>query len=136
MQELETMLSQSIQQYECIRDFLRNMDEEVGNADPVTLQNFSDSLHELQAEAMQIDQVLLAQLNKKTKKNEPIQNLIARRELLQQEILLLNTRITEKVSRVKSLIAHEMKKLSKGLSALSGYKQQQHNQGRIVNGTS
>lgn len=136
MQQLERVLSQSIQQYEHILEFMLKMDQEVGSADPEALQNFNDSLNELQQEAMRLDQLLDVRLDQKSTETEPIQSLFAKRLHLLKEILLLNERIVEKGSRVKSLIAHEMGKLRNGLSALSGYKQPQHHQGRIVNGTS
>jgi len=136
MQPLEPMLLHSIQQYEGILDCMQKMDTEVGTADPAMLENFSDSLQLLQGEATQYDQILLAQLHRKSSESESIQVLAARREGLLREILSLNKRITEKASRVQSLLAHEMIKLRNGLSAMTGYRQPQHNQGRIVNGSS
>jgi len=136
MQQLEADLSQSIQLYEGLLQFLQKMDLDIGTADPVALQNLSRALQELQAQAEQLDQKIAPQLDAKSLKNRTIQQLTEKRELLLKELLLLNQRITAKASGVKSLIAHEIGKLRTGLSALSGYRQPQHNQGRITNCTS
>lgn len=136
MQQLEPVLSQSIQQYERILDFLQKMDGEIGTASPAELLELSESLTDVQSQATQTDQVLLRQLSNSSARTETMQLLIEKRERIMKEILLLNERITAKASGVKSLIAHEMGNLRNGISALNGYRQQQHNQGRIVNSTS
>lgn len=136
MQQLRPVLLQSLQQYEGILDFLQKMEEEIGSASPAMVLELSESLADLQSHATQTDQALLAQLNKQSAQTEPIQSLIDKRELLVKEILLLNERITAKAIGIKSLLGHEMETLRHGISALSGYKQQQHNQGRIVNSIS
>jgi hypothetical protein len=136
MQQLEPVLSQSIQQYEHIFDFLQKMDREIGTASSDELLELSALLSDLQGQATQTDQVLLAQLNKYSVRTETLQSLLDQRERLIKKILLLNEKITTKASGIKSLIAHEMGKLRNGISALSGYTEQQHNQGRIVNSTS
>lgn len=136
MQQLEADLLQSIRHYEGLLQFLQKMDLDIGTADPVALQNLSIALQELQEQAVQLDQKIAPQLDAKSLKNATIQKLTEKRELLLKELLLLNQRITAKASGVKSLIAHEIGKLRTGLSALSGYRQPQHNQGRITNCTS
>lgn len=136
MQQLRPILDKSIQQYEKILVFLQKMDNETSTASPAELLKLGESLADLQGQATQIDQVLLAQLGKYPAPTEIIQSLIEKRERTIKEILFLNERITLKASGVKSLISHELGKLRHGLSALSGYKQQQNNQGRIVNSTS
>ncbi len=112
------------------------MDREIGTATPVELLELSASLTDLQKDATQTDQVLLAQLSSISVRSENTQHLIDRHERIMEEILFLNEYITEKASGVKSLLANEMGKLRSGISALSGYRQHQHNQGRIVNSSS
>ena len=136
MPQLEPILSQSMQQYERILDFLQKMDVEVGTADPVALQNFSETLNALQAQAVKIDQVLFTQMDREPIKTETTQICLDKRSLLLKEILFLNERISKKALTVNALIAHEMGKLRNGRTALSGYKPQQQHQGRIVNGSS
>ena len=134
--QLEQTLAKSILQYENILDFLEKIDEEIGTASPSELLDLSTSLTDLQRHATQTDQVLLTQINASSARNENTQHLIDRHECIMKEILLLNEHLTAKASGVKSLLAHEMGKLRNGLSALSGYRQQHNNQGRIVNSTS
>jgi hypothetical protein len=136
MQQFEAIISQSIVQYEVILNFLQKMDKEIGTAAPEELLEFSKELAELQNQAATIDQVLLTQFSMLTARPETLQALIDKRQRIMKEILLVNERITEKASGVKSLIAYEMEKLRNGISAMSGYKQQQNNQGRIVDRTS
>jgi chromosome segregation ATPase len=135
-EQLAASLSQAIQHYENLLKHLQEMDQEMGTASPDTLQNFSVSLQEFQEQAMLLDRNVAAQLNKELSANESIQSLIGKREALLKEILALNTRMNAKAQGVKSLIAHEIGRLHTGLSALSGYRQPQHNQGRITNCTS
>lgn len=136
LQPLELSLTQSIQHYEDLRRSMQKMDNEIGTADPVALQDFSIDLNALQERAMDLDRTISVQLNASTLKNSTIQSLTEKRALLIKEILLLNQRITAKASGAKSLIAHEMGQLRTGLAALSGYRQPQHTTGRITNSTS
>ncbi len=136
MQQFEAVLSQSIHQYAEILEFLQKMNKEIGTALPEELLELGESLAHLQSHAAETDQVLLTQFNKHSALAETMQPLLDKRQQIMNEILVLNGRITEKASGVKSLIAHEMEKLRTGLSALSGYKQQQNNQGRIVDRSS
>ncbi len=136
MQQFEAVLSQSIHQYAEILEFLQKMNKEIGTALPEDLLKLGESLAHLQSHAAETDQVLLTQFNKYSALAETMQPLLDKRQQIMNDILCLNGRIAEKASGVKSLIAHEMEKLRTGLSALSGYKQQQNNQGRIVDRTS
>jgi hypothetical protein len=135
MEKIEPILLQSIHHYERILDFLQEMDVEIGTAAPSMVLELSESLAYLQGHATETDQTLLTQLRKQTALPETIQSLLGRREYLVKEILILNARIKAKAIGIKSLLGHEMEKMRNGISALSGYRQQQHNQGHIVNST-
>jgi hypothetical protein len=135
MENLEPVLLKSLQQYERILDFLQKMDREIGTATPSMVLELSESLSYLQSHATQTDQVLLMRLKKKPALPEAMQSLLNRREYIVKEILTLNECIKTKAIGIKSLLGHEMEKMRNGISALSGYRQQQHNQGRIVNST-
>jgi hypothetical protein len=136
MQPAETILLQSIQQYERILSFLQKMDTEVGTASPSTVLEFSKILQELQTIASQTDQILLTEISKQSMQTETMESLLRKREYVVKEILALNESIKAKAIGIKSLLGHEMETLRNGISALDGYRQQQHNQGRIVNSTS
>jgi hypothetical protein len=136
MEQLEPVLLQSLQQYEHILDFLRKMDAEIGTASPAMVLELGESLADLQNHATQTDQVLLTQLSKQSTQTATMQSLLEKREQRVKDILLLNEQITAKAIGIKSLLGYEMEKMRNGMSALSGYRQQQHNQGRIVNSTS
>jgi len=133
---MEIVLRRSIQHYEQILTLLQTIDDSVGAADAAELLEYGETLAELQLQAEKIDLPLRAGMQGKVETGELLQNLLVDRERLLKGILQVNERITAKASGVKSLIAHEMGKLREGLSALNGYKQQQHTQGRIVNSSS
>ena len=135
IQGLESNLTQSIQHYQGLLQFLQEMDHELGTADPVALQNFNLTLNELQEHAKHLDRHILTQINTQSLNSETTQDLIEKRALLVSEVLLLNQRITAKAAGVKSLLAHEMGKLRIGQTALSGYRQPQNNRGRITDST-
>jgi hypothetical protein len=132
----ESLLLQSLVQYGNILDFLWLIDREIGTASASELLELSVSLTDLQGIATQTDLLLLAQLNADPARSDEIQNLINKREHIVKDILLLNEQTAAKASGVKSLIANEMGKLRSGISALGGYRQHRHNQGRIVNSSS
>lgn len=113
IQQVAASLSQAIQHYAQLLKFLQEMDQEMGTADPAALQNFNASLLAFQEQAMQLDQNVSTQLNKKSLENESIQILIGEREALLKEILALNERMTVKASGIKSLIAHEIGKIGR-----------------------
>ena len=136
MQRAESALLQSVQHYEGVLKFMGQMDQDMGTADPVTLQNFCISLQEFQEQAMQCDRQISALMRGKFLETESIQALTRKRAFLLKEILLLNERITAKATGVKSLLAHELRVLRTGHSALSGYSQSQQPRGRITNCTS
>jgi hypothetical protein len=135
MEKIETVLLQSIHQYERILDFLQKMDVEIGTAAPSMVLELSESLAYLQGHATETDQTLLTQLRKQPDLPKAMQSLLSRRENVVKEILILNERIKAKAIGIKSLLGHEMEIMRNGISALSGYRQQQHNQGHIVNST-
>jgi hypothetical protein len=133
MENIESVLLQSIHQYERILDFLQKMDVEIGTAAPSMVLELSESLAYLQGHATETDQTLLLQLHKQPILPVEVQCLLSRRDYIVKEILALNARIKAKAIGIKSLLGHEMEKMRNGISALSGYRQQQYNQGRIIN---
>ena len=136
MQELEPILTQSIQEYERVFAFLQDMDKEIGTASPVQLLELNENLAVLQGQATRTDQVLLRQAGNHAVQTAPLLALMERRRRIVGDILLLNERLTAKAAGVKSHIAFELKKLRHGLSAMNGYRQPQNSQGRIVNSSS
>jgi chromosome segregation ATPase len=136
IEQLESQLKYSISYYGRILALLQSIDEEIGTASRDGLLNMSATLAELQGQATRLDQAIATHLSKVPAKNEHVRSLLNKREDVIKEILILNRNISAKAMGVKSLLAHEMSTLRNGLSALSGYRQMQHNQGRIVNSTS
>lgn len=134
--QLESTLLVSIQQYERIYELLQKMEQDVGTADSDELEAFNQSLQELQAQAINTDQAVNGLLHGTKDSAESVQKLVVQREFLLKAIIDLNKNIAARASGVKSLIAHELSALRSGLSAMNGYRQQQNNQGRIINRSS
>jgi hypothetical protein len=135
-QQLESELRGSIDHYTHLLMLLQTINEEIGTASQDKLQNMNLTLTELQEQAVRIDQSIAVQLNSAQARTEMVIFLLNRRENVVKEILGFNKKATAKAMGVKSLLAHEIGVLRNGQSALNGYRQQQHNQGRIVNSTS
>lgn len=136
IQQLAAQLELSIRHYERIQALLVKMDLELGPASPVELREMDASLAELQQQANVIDRTFLDQLTQESTAVESIRSLLDRRATVIDDIIKLNGIITAKAAGVQSLLAHELGTLRSGISALKGYKQQEHGQGRIVNSTS
>lgn len=136
MQQLAERLRQSINQYSRIMTLLLQIDRRIGTAPPEDLQEMDRSLAELQSQATEIDQFIPDQLTKESENSETIRSLLDERATIVKDIIRLNGDVTTKAMGVKSILAHEIGTLRSGLSALKGYRKQQHNQGRILNSTS
>lgn len=136
IQQLAAQIELSIRQYDRILALLAKIDLEIGPASSVELQEMDASLAELQTQANAIDQTFLDQLTQESAAIETIRSLLDRRATIIDDIIALNGIITTKAAGVQSLLAHELGVLRSGISALKGYKQQEHGQGRIVNSTS
>lgn len=136
IQLLASQLELSIKQYDCILALLVKIDREIGPAAPGELQEMDAVLAGLQKQANAIDQSFLDQLTQETAAIETIRSLLERRSAIIDNVLRLNGIITIKAAGVQSLLAHELGTLRSGISALKGYKQLEHGQGRIVNSTS
>lgn len=136
IQQIAATLRSSLNQYDRILSLLQVIDLEIGPASPTELQNMEESLAELLRQVSEFDQNIQAQLNRDSQQTEEVQSLLDKRTAIIKTIILLTENITTQAMGVKSLLAHEIGTLRSGLSALKGYRQQNYNQGRIVNGTS
>lgn len=134
--QIEATLIQSIQQYENILDLLKEMDKVLVTASPDSMLALNTSFMDLQSQAQAIDQVLKDWLSRDAGSTKDLQSLMDTRKRIMQEIFHLNRSLTVKASGLKSLLAHEMGALRNGRTALGGYRQPQHHQGRFFNGTS
>ncbi len=136
IQQITATLRNSLDQYDRILTLLQVIDREIGPASPTELQKMEESLTVLLRQVSEIDQNVQSQLAIDSQQTEEVRSLLDKRTAIIKAIILLNENITTKAMGVKSLLAHEIGTLRSGLSALKGYRQQDYNQGRIVNGTS
>ena len=130
---LEAALKSSIELYSRMTALLRSIEEDLGTASQEALQQMNTLLTEMQAQASVTDQLVISHLTGEEAGNGSAKKLVSERATLINEVLLLNRSVMIKAMGVKSLLAHEIGTLRSGKSALNGYRQPQHNQGRIVN---
>ena len=135
-QLLKEKIQHSICLYEQMRESMKRLDLEIGTASPAALTKFNTTLSEHFNTAEKIEHELFVQLSTSSDRIDEVRSLIEVRENILKEILLLNQRITSKASGIRSFISHKTKSLQSGVSAMKGYTQVYHNQGRIVNSTS
>lgn len=136
IRQLATQLTLSSDQYQRILTHLQYIEENIGAASPVELQEMYNSLAELQRQAAEIDRSCLGQLAADPAMANAVAALVDRRTAMVKKVIAANREITAKAIGVQSLLAHELGTLRNGLSALSGYKQQERTQGRLVNSMS
>jgi hypothetical protein len=131
--DLETALQRSIERYRQMIGLLGSIEQEVGTASDEGLRQMNTLLLETQNEVSAADRLIMEYSKADTALPVSIRNLLAEREKLVGDVLLLNRNVTIKAMGVRSLLAHEIGTLRNGKTALSGYRSPQHNQGRIVN---
>ncbi len=134
-EQIKEKLRHLIQLYENILSEMQRIEVGIGTASPAALIKFNKNMMEQHDTAAKIEHDLSILLSPSSNKLEDFRLLIEMREKLLKDIMVLNQRITTKAKGIRSFINHEMKRLHSGLSAMRGYKQAHHNQGRIVNST-
>ena len=131
--DLETALQRSVERYRQMIGLLDTIEQELGTASDEGLLQMNSLLLETQDEVSAADRLIMEYSKGDASLPSAIRNLLAEREKLVGEVLLLNRSVTVKAMGVKSLLAHEIGTLRNGQTALSGYRSPQHHQGRIVN---
>lgn len=135
-QHLTAQLTLSSNQYQRILAHLQHIDGKIGVASPLELQEMYTSLAELQRQAAEIDRSCLDQVMADPAIAKAVAALVDRRTSIVKKVLAANREITAKAIGVQSLLAHELGTLRTGLSALSGYRQPERPQGRLINSMS
>ena len=133
---LQSALEHSIKHYKDLHLFLLDIDLKIGIASETELQEFDKSLREMHVKAIDIDQTVTENSTEDSTVIATFENLLNERTLLVKEILNLNEKIVAKANGVNSLIAHDIEMFRNSAAARHGYRQQQDNNGRLVNTTS
>ena len=136
MEKIAAHLLNAINRYSRIREFLEGIEDEIGTASDGLLRKMNEDLADLQSQATEYDQMINSTTGNQQVWPSHIQLLFDQRQQLLQDILKINARITTKAKDIQSLIFHDLQRLGKSQAALSGYRQYQDRQGRIVNRTS
>ena len=129
----QPILTESIHQYTVIHNLLLMINKEISTATPERLDALNASLVDIQKKAVELDSLIQEELKSPAMLDQQTQSLARTREELVASIIELNKEITVRAVNVKSLLAHEIRTLKNGHSAISGYRTQQEPQGRLVN---
>ncbi len=131
---LELLCHQSVNQYGELVTLLQSLKTDLQDQSASNVTQFNLTFAELQQRIEQTDLEITQQLQ-----SEPdfshIPALWNSRQELQREVLGLIEETVPRAGSIKSLLANEMQALKQGKKALSGYKSQQDQYGRIVNKT-
>ena len=129
---LDAMVQHSIRQHIDLIDLLWPLQQQLESPSLDAITKFNSVFSTLQQEIEILDRELEKQLKMATIPDH-IEQLLDRRQSLQQEILHVLKHTVPKACSVKSLMASEIQSVKNGRKALNGYKTQSENQGRIVN---
>ena len=129
---LDAMVQHSIRQHIDLIDLLWPLQQQLESPSLDAITKFNTVFSTLQQEIEIFDRELEKQLKMATIPDH-IEQLLDRRQSLQQEILHVLKHTVPKACSVKSLMASEIQSVKNGRKALNGYKTQSENQGRIVN---
>jgi hypothetical protein len=136
MEDLNALLSASIQHYEDILALFVTINNDRGNYNPTTLHARSTELLHLQQEVALADDALtvaMKEINLDPAAHSANYPLIKKRQEVMRQILVHNRSLLATIQNIQSLLAHEIKELRGGRAALSGYRQATSSQGSILN---
>lgn len=132
---LESGLERSVAAYEELLGFMESLAGEMEQTSPAALVMAGSKMTELHTTVKTIDESFVHLLVDIDTMEEPLRVLLERRITLLAQLLAINKKLSAAAAGAKSLLAHEMKTMRRGISAHGGYRQKQHNHGRIVNST-
>ncbi len=130
--EVETLILQSLKEHSEMLAMLKALQREIDTHSVAYLEQFNTNYHTLQQQSQGTDNKLFKQLDLEgISKN--IRQQLDHRKSMQQDILDLLKKTVPRANIAKTLMASEIQSIQKGRTALSGYKSQLNNQGKIVN---
>ncbi|MGW8193927.1 MAG: hypothetical protein ACWGOX_06640 [Desulforhopalus sp.] len=128
----DTLVQHSLQQYREMFELLCTLSRCLDRHDTGKIEQVNAAFGALHSEAQVIDQKLMDRLQKSSIPAS-INAYLCKRRDLQEDILQLLKETLPKANSVKSLLASEMLSIKNGRRAMSGYKNYNVCQGRIVN---
>jgi hypothetical protein len=137
MNELNALLSASIEHYEALLAMFETINDDKENADQSTLQTRCTELLRLQGELALADGALGIAMQ--SENSAPVDlsldnPLITRRQTLMGQAFTHNRSLLATIHNIQSLLVHEMKEIQCGRAALNGYRQTTSTQqGSILN---
>lgn len=127
MENLDTLLLDSIKRYENILALFATFSTETESNNPATLHTRGTTLLQLQEEAALADAdlaIALQEMSSTLSSNQLAAHpLLNKRKDIMQQVLDNNRSLLTTINSIKSLLAHEIKELQSGRTALTGYRQ-------------
>lgn len=127
----EELVRQSLKQYRDMFDLLNSLSQHLDVQLAENIQQFNEAFSTLHEGAQAVDQELMERL-RLTEIPEDMDQYLAQRKSLQEQILRLLKETVPKANSVKALLASEMQFIKHGRTALTGYKTHSLPQGKIV----
>lgn len=137
MNDLNSLLTASIQHYEDLIVMFESINHDKGSCNPATLQARSIELLQLQAELALADGALTVAMQATNADPDMLSfqfPLIEKRQELMRQAFIHNRSLLATIQNLQSLLAHEIKEMQGGRAALHGYRQTTtSHQGSILN---
>lgn len=132
---LEMLLEYSLQQYESLKGILKQIERGLKKDINGKIAELTKRYIELEKQCRATDSQMTALFDDKDPSSH-VMELLQKRGEVQKDIIQLIEEVIPEATRVKSFLASEFETIKKGRNALSGYKSNTSNHGRIVNRSS
>jgi hypothetical protein len=121
--EVNSLLQSSVKRYEDILSLFTAISSETGDSNLETLHAGGMELVQLQEQAALADQLLISMMQEMAP-DRLNHSLLAKRQDVIHKILTHNRSLLSTAKNIKSLLAHDLKEIQGGRTALSGYQRQ------------
>lgn len=129
---VDTLILQSLDEHSEMLGMLTSLQREIDRHSLAYMEKFNTNFHALQQQSQGTDKKIFEQLDQEGIA-ENIREQLDLRKSMQQDILDLLKKTVPKANAAKTLMASEIQTIKNGRKALSGYRSQINNQGKIVN---
>jgi hypothetical protein len=129
---LATLATKSVKEQQEMLSLLAEQQQQLAMQSTDSIQQFNTTFTALQIKTRQTDRQLSEKLGH-ADISDPIRRLLARRKIVQEQIIQLLKEAVPRARNAKSLLASEMQSLKAGRRALNGYKNGYDRQGTIIN---
>lgn len=126
MKDLNALFTESIQHYEDILAMFETINHDQGSYNPTTLHARSTELLHLQEQVVLADRELsdsMARIDPDSTDHPLDVVLVEKRKEIMHQIYIHNRSLLASIQNIQSLLAHEIKEMQGGRTAMNGYRQ-------------